>query len=74
MSDWQPLETAPKDETVIVAFRIQFFGKIIPESRYGFFDTDSNKWMFKDPYGDFRQLVIESPIGWMPRPKLPESW
>jgi hypothetical protein len=74
MNNWQPLETAPKDKTVIVAFLTQFFGKLIPESRYGYFDTDSGEWLFNDPYGDWRQRVIHQPIGWMPCPELPESW
>jgi len=49
VNGWMPIESAPKDVGVIVAFDEPFFGEMIKQTAYGYYDSESKKWMFDLP-------------------------
>ena len=70
MSEWQPIETAPKDEKVLVVFLEPFFGKFTQETESAYYDSGSGKWLFW-LYG--REIVGGGVTHWMPLPEPPET-
>lgn len=71
--EWLPIETAPKDECIIVCFDEPFFGKIIKEMHIGFFDSEENKFMFHTPFTPLLNKEILRPTHWMPLPTPPKE-
>ena len=73
MSEWQPIETAPKDGTPILGFMpdaaIQW--QIMPIEMLDFGDDDGPEW-FQADRDDGRALDVE-PTHWMPLPHPPSD-
>lgn len=44
--EWLPIESAPKEECVLVAFDEPFFGTFTKEVEVAYYDSHSNKWRF----------------------------
>lgn len=63
MMEWQPIETAPKDGTQILAY-----DKSCIECIY--FDEDANLWV-QSWEGDEDYGLLNDPVAWMPLPKPP---
>lgn len=63
MSEWQPIETAPKDGTVFLAF----FGL---EEMYVGSITDGEFW---PAYGAINEDPWMMPLNWQPLPPPPDS-
>lgn len=62
LSGWQPIETAPKDGTPVLAYR---------NSRYGL-DISSMCYVDDDWYWHYDgEMPSEPPTHWMPRPTPP---
>lgn len=65
MSEWKPIETAPKDESHILVSD----GKYVEKA---YFDNELEKWIEAwDGDVDFHDLI--HPTHWMPLPKPPEQ-
>jgi Protein of unknown function (DUF551) len=67
---WQPIETAPKDGTVIWTLWNGVNNKTGEPSRYynaAHFDNEGGDWW--DTGGDY---VIDEPTHWMPLPEPPK--
>lgn len=73
MTEWQPIETAPKDGTSILAFMPdaaeQF--RIMPIEMLDFNDGDGPQWWQAD-VDDGHPLEV-TPTHWMPLPQPPEQ-
>ena len=72
MTNWQPIETAPKDGTVILLF-------VAPWVVAGYFDLDEDVypwvWMDLDASGSLNGSRDDGtrPAHWMPLPEPPEA-
>ena len=67
MSDWQPIETAPRDGTMILCYHPKY-GMILP----GVWDGgDQNAFELKDERLEYVKDFY--PTHWMPLPPLPEA-
>ena len=66
MTEWEPIETAPKDGTaILVCGRYPHYRKELAIIRIQWWDTQTDKWAnVSDP-------II--PTHWMPLPDLPEE-
>jgi hypothetical protein len=78
MSEWQPIETAPKDGTAFWAQGIYLHSAVICWWRHEYDDTDDGKypWAFLEPDGlvnGAREDARGGPTHWMPLPKPPVS-
>lgn len=62
VKDWQPIETAPKDEYVLI--KTPFY-----ECR-AFFDTADGEWFFPRYNNEYWE-VTEPVLNWMPLPDAP---
>lgn len=75
MTEWQPIETAPKDGTLILGFSAQYRTPKLSQDRATiFWDADNVLgagvgWWGKLPNG----LVMTNPTHWMPLPNPPQS-
>ena len=67
---WEPTETAPDDEQVLVAYLEPFFGKYTTEIGTGYYDSESGKWRFHIPD---KEIVGGGVTHWMPLPEPPET-
>jgi hypothetical protein len=64
MSEWQPIETAPKDGTVI---RLYIPGHPELEGMQGRWDRFENEWQAYPLFGTLgRAKDVPDPIYWMP--------
>lgn len=64
MSDWQPIETAPKDWThVLLAF-----GSSVAE---GYWLEGADLWLYANTSIDDESCIIDDPTHWMPLPAPP---
>ncbi len=66
MNEWEPIETAPKDGTLILAYNgknpyIAFYGRVNSTEQLG--------WLG----GHCRICHIDIPTYWIPLPKSPEA-
>lgn len=71
MSEWQPMETAPKDGTTIL---ICGFGNVdqkyfVADVRWNDYEND---WCLFDPAADTHNWPCYSPSHWMPLPEPPK--
>lgn len=71
MSDWQPIETAPRDYTHILIWD----SDRAMVARWGYsdlFDREPKEWIYGDCSGEYNDYqVIDSPTHWMPLPEPP---
>ena len=75
MSEWQPIETAPKDGTYVMVGRDmgEPWGFVLGTGFYAFVDSLVNGWVCRgivDPPGD---LGLGNPTHWMPLPEPPRN-
>jgi hypothetical protein len=66
MSEWQPIETAPKDATFVILYGIE---NGTDTQLIGFWDSDHRIW-FADK---FRRTYMPNPTHWMPLPHAPSE-
>ena len=73
MSNWQPIETAPKDGTLIIGLGLPLDPETfqLPDTRVIkiWFVGDVWGWARRNRFGDF--TVGFSPTHWMPLPEAP---
>lgn len=62
MSEWQPIETAPNDEGILVAYDSGIISLV---------DADDNDFCWR-PYDGIRTPGREAPTHWMPLPDPPQ--
>ena len=65
---WQPIETAPKDGTTVIAYRPTTPPHI--EGMYWVGENDSWHWSYD---GDSPREGGQQPTHWMPLPEAPKS-
>ena len=71
-SEWQPIETAPKDKLVLLFFDVPIFGKSINKIVIGFLDSRSEKWFIR--LGEVMGVnELAMPTRWMPLPQPPTN-
>ena len=72
MSEWQPIETAPRDETLILALHPYAWAnpELDPPVAVIRWDTRAEKWLFHLP-GNYLQIVEIPPTHWHPLPEPP---
>lgn len=68
MTEWQPIETAPRDGTRIIVYRPKFDGDYIPQVGWDFWMTGS---YYSECWGKSRKDC--PPTHWMPFPDPPEG-
>lgn len=66
--DWQPIETAPKDGTIILGCGFGSKGYFVDDVRW----IDGAFWAF-DPYADSHSLLSTQLTHWMPLPPPPSE-
>ncbi len=72
MSEWQPIESAPKDGTRIIAYMPKHAGDI--EILLWVSDDKGAGWAYWDNgYGEFSPTEGDDPTHWMPCPPLPRE-
>ena len=64
---WRPIETAPKDQHILVHWREPPF---MGQYEIGWFSGDDGSWFFGF---DSQIEVMEDPTHWMPLPEPPET-
>ena len=69
MNDWQPIETAPRDEQVLVIYLEPFFGHMAQNIDTAYLDSGSNIWAF---YMTEKPIVGGGVTHWMPLPEPPK--
>jgi len=69
---WQDIESAPKDETVIICFDEPFFGEMTKETFYGYYDSEDNDWFFKAPWS-VNPIKAHRVTHWQPLPEPPKE-
>ena len=68
--DWQPIETAPKDGTHIIAWPLECNkGSIFLEAWYKKCDV-GGYWLWCDGYYGITDML--EPTHWLPLPELPD--
>jgi len=83
MTDWQPIETAPKDGTEILTIQMlegDYFKRqaimywYLPPAKYrwNLTDDDTMKRFPISPIGYWRGEIYLNPTHWMPLPNAPE--
>ena len=68
MSEWQPIETAPKDGRPVWV-RGNDWGEDAGPNHYGWAYFDSGKWMWPAPVAEGGEAAYLT--HWMPLPKAP---
>lgn len=68
MSEWQPIETAPKDAEVLIAEIVRGF-YVVGEARYHH-DAECWLWAGTDPSDHWAEPLY--PTHWMPLPEPPK--
>jgi len=67
MSEWQPIDTAPTDGTIVL---------VGGYAKKGFFVADSKfvdgEWLLFDPRDDEYTVEFDQPPYWMPLPEPPK--
>ena len=63
--EWQPIETAPKDETTILVKRKDAYGWTTTTA---FWSTDSDRWVLDCPGEYAEDYEFKNPSHWMPGP------
>ena len=66
MSKWQPIETAPRDETHVLVWT----GGAMTTAKY---DLEFDWWEIVVPSEGYRESDCVSPTHWMPLPEPPEE-
>lgn len=69
MSNWQPIETAPKDNTAVL---VHVPMKTINFVSTAFWDTTACEWRVAWVGIDNKPCVIKEPTHWQPLPQPPE--
>jgi hypothetical protein len=64
MSDWQPIETAPRDGTAILGYCDQ--GPVVIRNSYG-------SWIVENSHGYNEDGEVYDVTHWMPLPEPPPS-
>lgn len=64
--DWQPIETAPKDGTVVLGYRNGKYANAHRVQR-----DDCEMWSFGQVSGDVARFPECKPTHWMPLPPSP---
>lgn len=77
MSDWQPIETAPKDETLILLFGKERYGECYDLDevviQIGYWSTwHSGQWRL-ELFGPNEDTLWFIPTHWMPLPPPPSD-
>lgn len=68
---WQPIETAPKDGTVIRATHEHYHGRFPFPCKVRF---DGNEWVLEPPLGTLGAVQhTNDPTHWMPLPEPPRQ-
>jgi hypothetical protein len=67
VSDWQPIETAPKDGTLVLVY---VAGSQNPYA-FGQWDTEYRLWRQVEHARDF--IIDAEPTLWMPIPEPPDA-
>lgn len=67
---WQPIETIPNDERVLLCYGEPFFGTISKTIECGYYDEESGKFLF---WLSDREINTNKVTHWMPLPELPEE-
>lgn len=70
---WRPISEAPEDTKVIVAFDEPFFGKMVKETAYGYFDSSRKGWMFSNDHVPGIQKPLLRATHWQPLPPPPKA-
>jgi len=70
-SEWQPIDTAPEDTSLIIAFDEPFFGVMNKEIAFGYFDSGSNRWLFDADFMAGEKELLR-PTHWMKKPEPPK--
>lgn len=70
MSEWQPIETAPKNETDILLFRRGKYREILPPIVAGWFANNTEPGWYT--YDDPDRPVYGVLVAWMPVPDAPK--
>jgi hypothetical protein len=72
VSEWQPIETAPKDGTVFLGYKMNRFG---PQygACYKLQRTDGEAWCFNGESGGHKYFPNIRPTHWMPLPAAPKE-
>lgn len=75
MTEWQPIETAPKDGTLILVAYPNYRGASVTAARYGIGHAteDGYEWGFFDDDGEANAIKTAAPTNWMPLPQPPET-
>mgnify|MGYP002507805316 CR=1 FL=1 len=78
MNEWQPIETAPKDETKIYGTRILAFFPLEEESDYSsqiviIRWSYYKRWELAEYSGELDHEFYSQPTHWMPLPNPPKQ-
>lgn len=69
--NWQPIETAPKDGTLILILHHgQVYAGVWGK---GVKVEDGYSWGVIDKWGDYNAMMDTAPTHWMPLPETPEQ-
>ena len=74
MSEWQPIATAPKDETEIDLWMVDRLAGLSWRQAGAWWDE--SRWVIMDDCGDVREVGCEGiqvPTHWMPLPAPPQT-
>lgn len=72
MSELQPIETAPKDETMILLWFRDHDGPEEPRVIQGFWSTEYEDWFEHEWSSNSLTEVRNAPEYWMPLPEPPK--
>lgn len=65
---WQPIETAPRDRTVILLW--DDYDKVVVSGQWDVDEDDRGYW---SAYGHYRMMACRKPTHWMPTPAGPTA-
>jgi hypothetical protein len=66
---WQPIETAPRDGTVVLAFAPT--EAVVPFITVGWFETEAERWRMLDSCSHMGFRAVQ-PTHWQPLPEPPK--
>lgn len=70
MSEWQPIETAPRDGTVVLVCGHGSAGYYVADAKW---DTDEEAWCLFDQPSDDHVWPSHGHTHWMPLPEPPKE-
>jgi hypothetical protein len=79
VTEWQPIETAPIGEEIIVLINVGTVPIIrsawyrVPEEHPDFTEEDRGWWSYRSSVTQEMLIDSEQPVAWIPMPELPKG-